>query len=437
MGKLRANDDTPKRAALGHSLSAVAEVPATCTESGTHAYWVCGTCNKLFSDNAGATQIDKPATIEPTGHNCDTPTITFSDDGKSAIATWVCKNNTEHRWTADCEVTPHVTIEATLDDAGTTEYTATANTNEEHGLPEGTATTTRIDIPALGRTYGPCAISFAEDGKTATANWTCTADPTDVKTQKCTVTSQVTQEATCTTPGVTTYTATAAGNEELGLAPGSLATTREDIPTLGHDLTTFPAVEPTCEKSGLTAGEACARCNHAIEQQVVPALGHNFPTQGGTCERCGTATTLLKEVTGTGHFRIIYTPTTAVEKGCVTFNGKPMAYDKSANVWTIVVESAPTQSTIDAFAVDKSATAFVLPLFGEERYGDVNGSGKTNVVDAQLAYDLACGRYAAGNEPAYSYLLADVNTDDYVDSTDAFAIQHAIHYGWSKGEVAN
>ena len=423
--------------ALGHSLRAVAEVPATCTEAGTHAYWVCDTCHELFSDADGATPIEEPATIESTGHNCDAPTITFSDDGKSATATWACKNNAEHRWTADCEVTSRVTIEATLDDAGTTEYTATASANEELGLPEGTATTTRIDIPALGRTYGPCAITFAEDGKTATASWTCTADPTDVKTQECTVTSQVTQEASCTTPGTTTYTATSAGNEELGLAPGTLTTTREDIPALGHDLTTIPAVEPTCEKPGLTAGETCARCSHTVEQQVIPALGHNFPTQGGTCERCGTATTLLKEVTGAGHFRITYTPTTAVEKGCVTFNGKPMAYDKSANVWTIVVESAPTQSTIDAFAVDESATAFVLPSFGEERYGDINSSGKTNVVDAQLAYDLACGRYAAENEPAYCYLLADVNIDDYIDSADAFAIQHAIHYGWSKEEAVN
>ena len=209
-----------------------------------------------------------------------------------------------------------------------------------------------------------------------------------------------------------------------------------------HKLTKVEEVPATCTKEGTHAYWKCEGCNTSFSDangsgqittpKSIPALGHNFPASGGTCTRCS-ATTLLKEVSGAGYYRVTYTPESAIEKGCVTFNGKPMAYDKSANVWTIVVESAPTQSTINAFAVDESATAFALPLFGEERYGDVNNNGKTNIVDAQIAYDLACGYYSFGSEPAYSYLLADVNADNYVDSADALAIQHAIFYGWTKG----
>ncbi len=48
------------------------------------------------------------------------------------------------------------------------------------------------------------------------------------------------------------------------------------------------AVEPTCTKTGLTIGYKCAvhGCNDVyVEQQVIPALGHNYV--GGVCTRCG------------------------------------------------------------------------------------------------------------------------------------------------------
>ena len=214
-----------------------------------------------------------------------------------------------------------------------------------------------------------------------------------------------------------------------------------------HKLTKTNEVPATCTQAGMRAYWTCNLCNNLFSNangtakittpESIPALGHNFPESGGTCVRCGNATTLLKEVTDTGYFRVTYTPESAVKKGCVTFNGKPMAYDKSAGTWSIVVESAPTESTIDAFAVDEDATAFVLPSFGEERYGDVNNNSKTNIADALITYDLANERYTFENSPTYSYLLADVNTDGCIDSQDAFAIQYSIHYGWTKGAAVN
>jgi hypothetical protein len=213
-----------------------------------------------------------------------------------------------------------------------------------------------------------------------------------------------------------------------------------------HKLTKTNEVPATCTHTGTRAYWTCSLCNNLFSNangtakittpESIPALGHNFPASGGKCERCN-ATAFLKEVTDTGYFRVTYTPESSIKKGCVTFNGKPMAYDKSKSAWIIVVESAPTQSTIDAFAVDEDATAFVLPSFGEECYGDVNNNSKTNIADALITYDLANERYTFENSPAYSYILADVNTDGCIDSQDAFAIQYAIHYGWTKGETAN
>ena len=62
--------------------------------------------------------------------------------------------------------------------------------------------------------------------------------------------------------------------------------------------------------------------------------------------------------------------------------------------------------------------------------GDINTSGAVNIVDAQIAYDLACGHYAGS--PLYEVLMthANVNTAWGVDASDAFAIQHAIIFGW-------
>ncbi|MBO5359251.1 MAG: amidase domain-containing protein [Clostridia bacterium] len=51
----------------------------------------------------------------------------------------------------------------------------------------------------------------------------------------------------------------------------------EDIKALGHSAETIPAVEPTCEDTGLTEGSVCSTCDKVlVEQEVVPALGHDW-----------------------------------------------------------------------------------------------------------------------------------------------------------------
>ena len=53
----------------GHTLTAVAEVPATCQETGVKAHWVCSVCGKLFSDADGKNETTLEAlTIGALGH---------------------------------------------------------------------------------------------------------------------------------------------------------------------------------------------------------------------------------------------------------------------------------------------------------------------------------------------------------------------------------
>ncbi|MGM9599443.1 MAG: cohesin domain-containing protein, partial [Faecousia sp.] len=73
-----------------------------------------------------------------------------------------------------------------------------------------------------------------------------------------------TTPATCTEDGVTVYTC------ECG------DTYSEVIPKLEHDIVIDAAVPPTCIQDGLTEGEHCTRCDYAIAQETIAALGHDM-----------------------------------------------------------------------------------------------------------------------------------------------------------------
>ena len=62
--------------------------------------------------------------------------------------------------------------------------------------------------------------------------------------------------------------------------------------------------------------------------------------------------------------------------------------------------------------------------------GDVNFTSTINIVDAQIAYDIATTNLYKNHEKYETMCLAaDVNKDGTVDATDAFAIQVYVHTG--------
>ncbi|MBR1566117.1 MAG: S-layer homology domain-containing protein, partial [Oscillospiraceae bacterium] len=82
---------------IGHSLTAVAEIPATCEEPGVKAHWKCEVCGKLFSDAEGKTALSEPETIAALGHDWDEGQIakapTFTAEGEM---TYTCKHDPSH-----------------------------------------------------------------------------------------------------------------------------------------------------------------------------------------------------------------------------------------------------------------------------------------------------------------------------------------------------
>ena len=88
------------------------------------------------------------------------------------------------------------------------------------------------------------------------------------------------------------------------------------IPKREDTLVDIPAVEPTCTKSGLTAGRKCVNCGTVhTAQEEVSALGHReeaIPgkaatcdtaglTEGKHCSRCGLVTVSQKVIPALGH----------------------------------------------------------------------------------------------------------------------------------------
>ena len=311
--------------AAGHTLTAVAEVPATCETAGTSAHWKCDVCGKLFSDAEGKTVTTLvKLTIPATGHAYGAPVWKWNDDF-TASATFTCANDTSHVEKVDATVTSEVT-EGSCEVGGTRTYTAKVTFEDKeytstkteaipaagHTLTavaevpatcetagtsahwkcdvcgklfsdaEGKTETTleKLAIPATGHAYGAPVWKWNDDF-TASATFTCGNDASHVKTVNAAVTNEVTTATTCEADGVRTYTAkvTFEGKEHTD-------TKTEVIPATSHDTELVGTKDATCTEDGYTGDEVCKVCGVTVKQgEVIPALGHDY--KDGKCSRCG------------------------------------------------------------------------------------------------------------------------------------------------------
>ena len=325
-GKDYTDTKTEPVPAKGHTLTAVAEVPATCETAGTSAHWKCEVCGKLFSDAEGKTEttLEKLA-IPATGHAYGEPVWSWTD-GFEATATFTCANDATHVENVTAEVTSAVTTPAACETTGVRTYTAKVTfedkeytsskteiipaaghtltavaevpaTCETAGVKahwvcsvcgklfsdaEGKTETTleKLAIPATGHAYGEPVWKWNDDF-TASATFTCGNDASHVETVNAAVTNEVTTEATCEADGVRTYTAkvTFEGKEYTD-------TKTEVIPATGHDTELVGAKDATCTEDGYTGDEVCKVCQTVVKQgEAIPALGHDY--KDGKCSRCG------------------------------------------------------------------------------------------------------------------------------------------------------
>ena len=275
-GKDYTDTKTEPIPAKGHTLTAVAEVPATCETAGTSAHWKCDVCGKLFSDAEGNTEITlEKLTIPATGHAYGAPVWKWTDDFK-ATATFTCANDTTHVKNVTAEVTSAVTTPAACETTGVRTYTAKVT----FGGKEYTDTKTEV-IPATGHAYGEPVWKWTDDFK-ATATFTCANDATHVENVTAEVTSAVTTPAACETTGVRTYTAKVTFEDKEYTSSKT-----ETIPAAGHTLTAVAEVPATCETAGTSAHWKCSVCGKlfsdaegktetTLEKLTIPATGHAY-----------------------------------------------------------------------------------------------------------------------------------------------------------------
>ena len=273
-GKDYTDTKTEPIPAKGHTLTAVAEVPATCETAGTSAHWKCEVCGKLFSDAEGNTEITlEKLTIPATGHAYGEPVWKWTDDFK-ATATFTCANDATHVENVTAEVTSAVTKPAACETTGVRTYTAKVT----FGGKEYTDSKTEA-IAATGHAYGEPVWKWNDDF-TASATFTCANDTSHVEKVDATVTSEVT-EGSCEVGGTRTYTAkvTFEGKEYTD-------TKTEPVPATDHDTELVGAKDATCTEDGYTGNEVCKVCQTVVKQgEVIPALGHDY--KDGKCSRCG------------------------------------------------------------------------------------------------------------------------------------------------------
>ena len=333
-------------AALGHKLTKTEAKAATCTEPGNSEYYTCGNCGKFFSDADGKTEIVKDSwVIKALGHDftgawvntdaaghyhkctrCDaTDTVVkhtysgkpctdadnctvcgyvkapgvhawgaaeykWSDDYKSCTATVKCTNCEAVE--TDVAFIGISTTPATCTVDGKTVYTATFRSNLF------TTQTKEVTIEKLGHTYGAPVWSWSEDGKTATATFTCTREGCTAETTghaqnvTATVSGKQNVAPTCTDKGTTTYTATVTFEGENHKATKDV----QDIKALGHTLTKTAAKAATCTEPGNNEYWTCSVCKKVfkadkttettVAAETLAALGHKMtktPAKAATC----------------------------------------------------------------------------------------------------------------------------------------------------------
>ena len=376
----RCNDVQNKTA----TVTSAVKTAATCTAKGTTTY----TAKVTFNGTEYSATKDV-VDINATGHNYNSATFDFAEDGKSATATFTCANGCGVKEEKAAAITSAVKTAATCTAKGATTYTATATSSTG---TEKSATKDVTDIAALGHDYNAGSISFAADGKTATATFDCSrCDATESKAAS--VTSAVKTAATCTVKGTTTYTASATSSTNKVVSATKDVT---DIVALGHSYSE-PAFNWSDDGKSATVAFGCSRCDATEQKDAAVTSKVKTPP---TCTAKGTTT---YTATATSSTNVTKTAT----KDVADIAALGHSYGEAAWTWTgtISAKAAFTCATCnDTQTKDAAVTSKVKADATCEAKGwttytaattDMSGKAVTTTRDAQdiamLGHDFGTG----------------------------------------------
>ena len=328
--------------ATGHTVVVDNAVEPTCTKPGLTEGSHCSVCNEVLQ-----AQEEIPAL----GHTWNDGEITTAPTcTESGVKTFTCETCGVIR-TEEVKATGHTVV----DDAVAPTCTKTGLTAGSHCSVCNEVLKAREEIPALGHTWN--------DGEVTTA-------------------------PTCTESGIKTFTCETCGE-----------TRTEEIKATGHTVVDDEVVEPTCTKTGLTAGSHCSVCNETIKvQEEIPVLGHTWNdgeittaptcTEAGvktfTCEICGDTRT--EGIKATGHTAVddeavaptCTKPGLTAGSHCSVCNEVLQAQEEIpalGHTWNAgEVTTAPT-------CTKTGVKTFTCETCGDTRTEEIKATGHTVVVD--------------------------------------------------------
>ena len=266
-----------------HDMTEVAEVAATCEDTGFAAHYVCGTCEGLFviEEDEYVKKEEADLTIEALDHNYAGTVTTEPTCTEKGVKTFVCQNDAKHTYTKDVAALGHTmkataAVAATCETAGNTAY-FTCETCKGYFADEAgkTATTAEaVVVKALGHKYDAGTVTKAatctEDG---VKTFVCQNDAKHTKTEAVKATGHKYTEAvtapTCTAEGFTTFTCACGHTYKDAVTP-----------VAEHTVVVDEAVAPTYTATGLTEGTHCSVCETVLTAQeevagLVPATAKN------------------------------------------------------------------------------------------------------------------------------------------------------------------
>ncbi len=225
---------------------------------------------------------------------------------------------------------------------------------------------------------------------------------------------------------------------------------QKEIPATGHTEVIDKAVAATCTETGLTAGSHCSRCGKVLTaQDTTPATGHTTVidaavaatctesglTEGAHCSVCHTVLAPQLTLDATGHTEVI---DPAVEPTCIKIGkteGKHCSVCNKVLVQQNVIPATGhcwDNGTITKPANGKDTgirtfTCTVCQATKTEKIpivtGDVNGDGKTNILDIDEIYRYLTGQTTFSSEKME---VADLNGDNVVDVYDLQRLYEAV-----------
>lgn len=141
--------------------------------------------------------------------------------------------------------------------------------------------------------------------------------------------------------------------------------------------------------------------------------------------------TYASDTYGGNYYIVTYSNLDGISEGRAVMYKNRQMYLKD-DCW-YCISARPVEPVESDFTIADITDDDTVLRYDDIPKGDVNGNGKINVIDCQIAYDIFAGMYAGTDKLSILNIMkADFNGDMVINALDARAMQVYIHSGAGK-----